>query len=156
MPESYRLRGNRVAPMPLSRINSVAVIVAKYFGFNKRNKRKLDKCFEQLSEIGVTLQVIDDTEWLFVTKGHYDPNKAVISVPQSIYLNACGGDRDALAVMLHELGHMSLSHKALLHHTDNDDVCKEEDAEWQADSFAEKILEIMGYETSQLSLDFYM
>ncbi|ASM54100.1 hypothetical protein PNIG_a2038 [Pseudoalteromonas nigrifaciens] len=30
-----------------------------------------------------------------------------------------------------------------------------EDAEWQADMFAEIILSIMGYETKQLSFDFY-
>ncbi|NOU50257.1 ImmA/IrrE family metallo-endopeptidase [Pseudoalteromonas sp. JBTF-M23] len=155
MPESYRLRGNRVAPMPLSRIRAIATNAARAFGFNKRNKRNLDKVFELLSELGITLNVVDDNEWLFITKGHYDPNKATISVPESIYLNACEGEREALAIMLHELGHLFLGHKALLHHDGVLNAREEEDAEWQADSFAEAILEIMGYEVKQLSLDFY-
>jgi Zn-dependent peptidase ImmA (M78 family) len=155
MAERYRLRGNRVAPLPLSHIDKVAVQIAKSLGFNKRNRRSLDKVFEPLSRFGITIKVVEDEEWIFFTKGHYDPTTATISVPQSIYLDACVGLRDALAVMLHELGHLFLGHRALLHHTDDREVTMQEDAEWQADSFAEKILEIMGYELAQLSLDFY-
>jgi Zn-dependent peptidase ImmA (M78 family) len=141
--------------MPLSRIRAIANNVAKEFGFNRRNKKKLDEVFEPLSKFGVTVNVVDDREWIFVTKGHYDPAKATISVPQSIYLHACVGEREALGVMLHELGHLSLGHKALLHNDGDFNACQEEDAEWQADSFRDAILEIMGYEMKQLSLDFY-
>uniref|UniRef100_UPI0018F0DF1A ImmA/IrrE family metallo-endopeptidase n=3 Tax=Vibrionaceae TaxID=641 RepID=UPI0018F0DF1A len=94
-------------------------------------------------------------EWFFVTKGHCDPSKATISVPQSIYDNACIGERDALAVMLHEMGHLFLGHRPLLHYS-SEPASKEEDAEWQADNFAEVILKSMGYQTEQLSFDFYM
>ncbi len=155
MPETYRLRGNRVQPMSLSHICIVANNVGKAFGFNKRNKRNLDEVFESLFELGVILNVIDDEDWLFVTKGHCDPSKATICVPQSIYDNACIGERDALAVMLHEMGHLFLGHRPVLHYS-NEPAVQEEDAEWQADSFAEVILKSMGYQTEQLSFDFYM
>ena len=155
MPETYQLRGNRVQPLPFSHIEMVATNVGKAFHFSKRNRKRLDEVFESLFELGITLNVIRDEEWFFVTKGHCDPSKATISVPQSIYLNACSGERDALAVMLHELGHLFLGHKAVLHFS-NEDPTKEEDAEWQADTFAAVILTNMGYRTDQMSFDFYM
>lgn len=154
MPESYRLRGTRVEPMPLSQIKNVAENVAKAFEFHRRNRRNLDRNFELLYSLGVNLKVIDDKHWLFITKGHCDPSKATISVPQSIYDNACIGEQEALAVMLHEIGHLVLGHKPLLHYSDRE-ATKEEDAEWQADTFAEVILSIMGYQIEQLSFDFY-
>ncbi|HFQ4975370.1 TPA: ImmA/IrrE family metallo-endopeptidase [Vibrio vulnificus] len=155
MQEAYRLRGNRVQPVTLSHICNVANNVGKAFGFNKRNKHKLDDVFETLFTLGVVLNVVDDSEWFFVTKGHCDPSKATISIPQSIYDNACIGERDALAVMLHEMGHLFLGHRPLLHYS-SEPASKEEDAEWQADNFAEVILKSMGYQTEQLSFDFYM
>ncbi len=153
--DHYQLRGNRVEPMMLKEIASRAVHISNYFGFNKKNKRHLDTSFEGLSEFGITLNVVSDNEWLNLTKGHYDPNSLTISVPQKIYLNACLGEKEALAVMLHELGHLFLGHRALLHHSSTPPTIQE-DAEWQADTFAEVILEKMGYQTAQLSFDFYM
>ncbi|ENQ8613746.1 M48 family metalloprotease [Vibrio fluvialis] len=155
MSEIYRLRGNRVQPLPFSHIHNVATNVGKAFRFTKRNKHNLDYVFESLFDLGVILNVIADEDWLFVTKGHCDPSKATICVPQSIYDNACVGERDALAVMLHEMGHLFLGHRPVLHFS-NEPAIKEEDAEWQADSFAEVILKSMGYQTEQLSFDFYI
>ncbi|EOX3401521.1 ImmA/IrrE family metallo-endopeptidase [Vibrio cholerae] len=155
MPELYRLRGNRVQPLPFSHIHTVATNVGNAFGFTKRSRRKLDGVFESLFNLGIILNVIADEDWLFVTKGHCDPSKATICVPQSIYDNACIGERDALAVMLHEMGHLFLGHRPVLHYS-NEPAIREEDAEWQADSFAEAILKNMGYQTEQLSFDFYI
>ncbi|GEN42586.1 MULTISPECIES: ImmA/IrrE family metallo-endopeptidase [Pseudoalteromonas] len=154
MPENYRLRGNRVSPLPLSQIKVVAENFAKAFDFKRRNRRNLDKNFELLYQLRVTLEVVDDKDWIFLTKGHCDPSKAIICVPQSIYNNACIGEQEALAVMLHELGHLFLGHRSLMHYSDKP-AEEIEDAEWQADMFAEIILSIMGYETKQLSFDFY-
>ncbi|MDW2310613.1 ImmA/IrrE family metallo-endopeptidase [Vibrio sp. 1075] len=151
----YQLRGNRVEPMMLNEIASRAIHIGKYFGFTRKNKKNLDSAFEALSELGITLNVVPDNEWLNLTKGHYDPNTLTVSVPERIYLNASLGEKEALGVMLHELGHLFLGHRALLHHSSRPPVM-EEDAEWQADSFAEVILENMGYQTEQLSFDFYM
>ena len=153
--DQYQLRGYRVEPMEQLDIASRAQHIGKHFGFNKRNKRNLDGAFEALSEFGITLNVVSDYDWLNLTKGHYDPTTLTISIPQKIYLNACLGEKEALAVMLHELGHLFLGHRALLHHSSTPPT-PEEDAEWQADTFAEVILQYMGYQTRQLSFDFYM
>ncbi len=55
--------------------------------------------------------------------------------------------------MLHELGHVFLMHQAYLHKADESPTINE-DPEWQADTFAEIILEAMGYSITQISLDF--
>lgn len=151
----YRLRGTRVDPMSKQKIANVASIIAEEFKFNKRGKRNCDRGFERLSEFGITLSVIPDNEWLGLTKGHFDPSTFTVSVPNNIYLNACKGEKNALEVMLHELGHLFLLHKPVLHFTDSPPT-EAEDSEWQADFFADVILEKMGYETNQMSFDFYL
>lgn len=155
MPEYYRLRGNRVQPIAFETISIIASNAGKELGFTRRNKFKLDEIFESIFKLGITISVIDDEEWIFITKGHCDPSKATICIPQSIYDNACNGERDALFVMLHEMGHLFLGHRPLLHYS-NSPAKEEEDAEWQADVFADVILKNMGYQTTQLSFDFYM
>ncbi len=155
MRETYRLRGNRVQPLDVESIDIIASNIARIFKITKRNRRKLDATFEKLFEFGITLNVISDEEWLFVTRGHYDPDTMTISLPQSVYYHACGGQRDALEIVLHEMGHLFLGHKAILHHSSREPTC-EEDAEWQADMFAEIILRNMGYQMEQISFDFYM
>jgi hypothetical protein len=152
---SYELRGNRVAPMNAFQIETTALRLAKIFKLTKRRRKKCDKSFELLSELGVTLSVIENHEWLGLTKGHFDPTTMTISVPEVIYEDACKGGKDALFVMLHELGHLFLMHRPLLH-SSSIQAEKFEDAEWQADTFADAILEYMGYRSDQLTFDFYM
>ncbi|WP_218938209.1 ImmA/IrrE family metallo-endopeptidase [Parashewanella tropica] len=149
----YQLRGNRVSPMHIEDIRARALKVAKAFKINKRNKRNLEDSFEALSMYGITLSVLPDDEWLGFTRGHYDPASLTITVPSKIYEGACDGEQDALFVMLHELGHLFLLHKAVLHCADTIPT-QSEDAEWQADSFADVILEHLGYQTQQLSFEF--
>lgn len=153
--EQYQLRGNRVTFLEETHIKTIALNIANELKFTKRNRRRCDKVFESLSSIGVTLSVVDDNDWLGLTKGHFDHTTMTISVPNSIYEHACEGGRDALFVMLHELGHLFLVHRPLLH-SSIEPATKQEDAEWQADTFADSILECMGYKTKQLTFDFYM
>lgn len=150
----YQLRGTRVASMEKSEIEKIALNVARVFKLSKSRKKYLDQSFEFLSVFGVTLSVIDYDEWPGFTTGHFDPSTVTLSVPEAIYENACKGEREALFVMLHELGHLFLSHKALLH-SSNKVATINEDSEWQADTFAEAILTLMGYTTTQISFDFY-
>lgn len=154
MPEPYRLRGNRVQPMSFRDIENIANNFADEFKLSKRRNLRLDQFFEALFKINIQLLVTPDEEWVFITKGLCDPSRALITVPQSIYNNACNGEREALAVMLHEVGHLVLCHRAVLHR-ENDTPTKEEDAEWQADTFGEVIMKRLGYKMAQLSFDFY-
>ncbi|AWR61218.1 ImmA/IrrE family metallo-endopeptidase [Proteus mirabilis] len=127
---------------------------------NKRKKnRTFDKIFESFTEYGITLDSIEDKEWekltYDLTIGHFDPTTWTISVPNRVYVNACKGEKDALFIIMHELGHLFLGHRPVLHKSNKPPVeC--EDAEWQADTFAEFVLEQLGYETRQMTFDFYM
>lgn len=157
--QQYILRGNRVAPIDETRIAQIAINVCKAFNLNKRNRKRLDKSFEDLAIYDITLDVISDRRWKKMTYdftiGHYDPSTLTISIPKRVYDNACIGERDALFIILHELGHLFLGHKAILHHSTMP-ALENEDAEWQADMFAEVALKQLGFNMDQLSFDFYM
>lgn len=156
----YQMRGSRVSPMHEDVIAGKATNFCIAFGLTKRGKKKrYDKAFELLALYGITLNVMEDHEWkkttMDLTIGHCDPSTLTISVPKRIYEMACKGERAALSIMLHELGHLLLGHKPVLHFSSSSPL-QIEDAEWQADTFAEVALERMGYEVAQLAFDFYM
>lgn len=157
-PSTYVLRGNRVAPMSLNEIKNGAINYSTFFNLKAmKKKNNLDKAFEELSEFGITLNVVEDRVWekmtYGLTTGHYDPNSLTISVPNRIYELACKGERESLFVLFHELGHLILGHRALLHNSKKEAV-QMEDAEWQADTFAEVVLNELGFYMNQLAFDF--
>lgn len=151
-----QMHGYRVLPMANDEIERVAMRTAKVLGFTRQNRKKPAVILEQLSRV-VTLDVLSDDEWdkatLNLTKGHFSPLEMTIRIPEHTYQAACFGERDALEIILHELGHMVLMHQSLLHKAD-ELLTQCEDPEWQADTFAEIILMGMGYNTKQLSFDF--
>ncbi|WOI39320.1 ImmA/IrrE family metallo-endopeptidase [Alteromonas sp. CI.11.F.A3] len=155
MPESYQLRGIRVRPLSEIEIAKNALSVCEAFRLTKRKVKSIDQFFESLYILGITISVIESEEWLQLTKGFCNPSERKIMIPEHIYQNACIGEREALAVMFHEIGHLFLNHQPILHFSDVLPKV-EEDAEWQADTFAEVILKHLGYDLEQLSLDFYM
>lgn len=155
----YKMRGNRVAPMQAKEIAHIANNMSHILGFNKSNRKKCDQLFEQLSQYGITIDPLSDKDWakytLNLTRGHCDPWTGTIRVSQRVFDMACEGERDALFVMLHELGHLFLGHKVGLYNATTEPIMIE-DAEWQADYFAEQVLLLMGHRMNQLSFDFYM
>lgn len=158
--QHYQLRGTRVKPRSPTDVDQAAQAfygIARLTG-RKRAKR-FDLLFEELAQYGITVSVVSDDDWENMThgltEGHFDPSTMTISVPESVYLLACRGDRDSLAVMFHELGHVLLGHKPVLHHSHSLPT-RGEDSEWQADQFAETLLQCFGYDTAQLSLFEFM
>lgn len=159
-PQQHQIRGNRVRLRSQAEIEQAARAfydIAELKG--KRRFMRFDLLFEELAQYAITVNVVADVDWEgmthWLTEGHFDPTTMTVSVPESVYLLACKGDRDALSVMFHELGHVLLGHKALLHHSLGAPE-KEEDSEWQADQFAETLLQCFGYHTAQLSLFEFM
>ena len=152
MIEEYQMRGNRVAPMELDDIKRIAINSCKVLKLSKETKLDFDSVFESLVLYGITLQVIPDKEWLGVTEGHCDPNDLTISIPNKTYIAASKGKREALFTIFHEMGHILLGHKAILHHSQHNPTYKE-DSEWQADHFASTILLEIGIEL-QFSFNF--
>ncbi|HAF1587918.1 TPA: ImmA/IrrE family metallo-endopeptidase, partial [Salmonella enterica] len=83
-----------------------------------------------------------------------EPENLTIRVPNHIYEMACAGEQSALFVIFHELGHLLLQHKPVLHFANKQPEINE-DSEWQADLFAETMLDKLGYQTRQLCFEFY-
>lgn len=157
----YQLRGQRVAAIPPHQIANIAQNLCKFLKLSTpsgRRKKRFDKAFEALEEYSITLRVVDEDDWKIETGnhivGHYDPQNLTISVPNYIYVQACGGERFALSVILHELGHLVLAHQARLHYSKSP-ATAEEDAEVQADLFSDYCLANMGFHVEQLCFEFY-
>jgi len=156
--EPYQLRGSRVPPMTLKEISETAKGFSRNFELKKYLKlKRIDKPLEMLSPYGITIDVKNEVQWIKetfgLTSGHFDPNSLTISLPEHTYELACAGDKDALFIVMHEIGHLILGHKALFH-SSNKLPTYQEDSEWQADSFAEVILDTLGFSLKQLSFDF--
>lgn len=145
----YKLRGYRVMPMKEVDIIKIAIRFSIVLSFNKKNVDNLAALFEQFSEYHIIIDPVADEEWQKLTHnltlGHFDPSCRTIRIPERIYNGACSGNQDDLFVMFHELGHLFLGHRPVLH-TAKDAVTYQEDAEWQADFFAKNLLRLMGYE----------
>ncbi|HAT4501554.1 TPA: ImmA/IrrE family metallo-endopeptidase [Serratia marcescens] len=159
----YQMRGTRVHPINEIDIKKIAINACFALGFTskykyRRRPRRFDVALEQLSEWNIVLDPMDDDDWfketLGLTIGHCEPETLTIRVPNRIYEMACQGEKNALMVIFHELGHLLLQHKPVLHFS-NVPPEQNEDSEWQADLFAEVMLDKLGYETAQLSFDFY-
>lgn len=154
----HEMHGYRVKPMTKAEIENIALPIAKYLKFTAwyKQRSKLDFVLENLNEI-VNFEIFSEKEWQELTgnltKAHYSPNELTIRTTETTYELSCQGDRESLGIILHELGHMFLAHQQNLHKADKPPTINE-NAEWQADMFAEIILESMGYQTIQREFDF--
>lgn len=149
----YILRGARVQMLDAETIRLIAIEVAKILKINQRTITKMDMFMEMLEEQGISYDVIDDKEWFKITNAACLNN--TILIPETRYTQICKGDKESVFIFFHELGHLLLAHKAMLHHSDVEPT-KFEDAEWQADEFSKHILDIMKihYIPEQLRLPF--
>lgn len=154
MTSDYQLRGNRVAIQTLKDINSIANLICKATGIKKNKPIHFDKILEALGKIGINQDIVDDSDWLPITRGCYNPTTGMISLPNSVYMGACANKYEDLHIGFHEIGHAILSHKPLLHYSTVPAV-KEEDAEWQADAFADFIMNKMGLKPDK-QLDLFL
>ena len=151
---NYSLRGVRVEMLSEDTINFFANEAAKFLAVGKHTRKKMDTFMEMLGEYGIVIDVVADNEWLDVTNAMC--NNGTILLPDSLYSRICLGEDEAIFIFFHELGHLLLGHKAMLHHSDILPT-KYEDSEWQADEFAKCIFKKMGinkYVPAQLSLKF--
>ena len=153
--QSYAMRGNRVARRTIEQVVHSANGFCGYLRINRKTLHRMGEFIESLSTHSVCVDVIDDEEWWSGTDAVCDPAKLTIYVPNKLYRRACAHDADAVATFFHEIGHLILGHRALLHNERSAVPCREEDAEWQADLFANQVLFRMGIGPGrQLSFDF--
>jgi hypothetical protein len=151
----YELRGNRVAPRETDEIVHSANRFCAMFRINRKTLCDMASFIERLSCYHICVDMIDDDEWWWGTDAVCDPGTFKILLPESLYRRACAGERDAVSTLFHELGHLVLGHRALLHNEKSSRPRMQEDAEWQADLFADHALLRLGLEPiRQLRLDF--
>lgn len=154
----YSLRGRCVTPRSREDIAIRAKRLCLALNIRPSTVRKIDRFIEKLRDYGINVEVAQSHEWVEVANAVCDPATGIIMIPNDLYIKICNKDRKAIFILFHEIGHIILGHKALLHYQDT--PCRqEEDSEWQADFFSDYILRYLnltGYENQpvQLVLEF--
>lgn len=150
---NYSIRGVRVEALNSEIIKFQAYIASKLLNINRNTRNNMGLFMESLHVHGISLDVVEDSEWYGIADAIC--HNGVILVPNELYLRICKGEDEAIFIFLHELGHLILGHKAMLHHCDSPPT-QYEDSEWQADEFSKNIMEIMklNYIPEQLRLPF--
>ena len=152
--DEYQLRGQRVEKLEPEAIEKVAQKIVAMFKIKPSVLKKMDVFIEYLwNEHSLNIEMVEDSKWLNVADALCDPSTFTIAMPQSLYFKITKEhDLPSIYILFHEIGHLTLGHKAVLHHaTMQPTEC--EDSEWQADYFAGAVLDILGeYRYKQLTL----
>ncbi|WP_183144437.1 MULTISPECIES: peptidase [Pseudomonas] len=143
-PPEYGMRGHRVPGLAPEYIHQVTVKVRDVLGLRKRSFQgdNPEKLVSTLEHFGINIDVIDDAEWIDATKATVDPQKGMIYVPEKLYGEICRGKPEAIRILLHEIGHIVLGHKPMLHFSTSRPI-ENEDSEWQADFFADTMIALL-------------
>lgn len=139
----YDMRGHRVPALNPTDIDFIAGRICKIFKLSRQtfSASNIGLFINDLEENGVFIDSIADEEWMMenIARAMVDPQKGFIYMPEWTYEKLNRGDPEAIRIFLHELGHIFLCHRAMLHFSDTKGIL-EEDSEWQADEFADCII----------------
>lgn len=143
--DEYVLRGQRVAPVSPRHVRQMACNAMSVLQINKRTIKNMDTFIESLwDRYSINVEIIFDNDWLGYAEALCDPSRFTIAMPNSLYTKIVKDkDTEAIFIFFHELGHLLLGHKPTLHYSLLPPT-QFEDAEWQADYFAEIILDKLG------------
>jgi len=75
-----------------------------------------------------------------VVRASCDPRTLTITLPEKLYIRIADNDLDAAHTLFHELGHLFLLHAPTLHLEPETPPDENEDSEWQADRFADRVM----------------
>lgn len=152
----YILRGQRVPPMTPRQIELKAQSAMTVLKIDHSAIGRMDEFIEDLwDKFGINVEVLSDDTWLGFAEALCDPSRFTIAMPDNLYSKITRlNDPKAIFIFFHELGHLILGHKPALHYSETSPTeC--EDAEWQADYFAEVILSnLENRGVGQLNLEF--
>ena len=144
--EPYAIRGKRVPYLSDSYISKVANAVASFYGINRKTAKHLGLFMEDVQNLGpveIVIDVVSDDHPRMpkLVKAYCDPKAAKITLRNNLYIRITDGDMDAAHTLFHELGHLFLMHDPTLHNEPEESPCRNEDSEYQADRFADRIMQ---------------
>lgn len=155
---SYSLRGHRVPELDPSIIQHVAQRLCEILKLKKHSfsKGRIGHLINRLEESEIYVDVIEERNWFKGARATVDTQKNMIYMPEKLHYDLERSSPEAVRIFLHELGHIFLCHKALMHFSDSP-AREAEDSEWQADYFADAIIAHLGLPTrsAQLELNFF-
>ncbi|OYQ80863.1 hypothetical protein B9T11_05110 [Wohlfahrtiimonas chitiniclastica] len=161
------MRGHRVVAKNTAEIVSLATTLVRLLGlshskFIEKPELIIDQIASQ-SIFDLRFELIPDNEWMFPVNGLYDPVRREIKIPHRIWKQLSYKTKtreyrkrkmEALRVLLHELGHYFLRHEFRYFDEKSSPATREEDAEYQADLFADAMMMCLGLQVDleQMSL----
>ena len=153
--QSYEIKGSRVVRLSINDIRASAQRFGEILGVNRHTAANMESFVEKLSDENICIDPVSDDEWLFVTDAICIPEDFTIRMPERTFIKLCAGDRNAIGLLFHELGHLMLGHKTVLHSEKSAAPTPEEDSEFQADVFATFVMSRMKLaEVGQLCFEF--
>lgn len=159
--EEYTPRGHIVKRRTAKEISEAAVLQWAILWDSGCKTFNIEKISDILGvEQDICLRVEKNKDWekkhTWLKKGESIPNKRLILIPQRGYKGAIRGNYDDIKTFCHELGHVVLKHEPTYHRAENGILTKFDDAEVQADLFAEVMMALFNIEPEkiQLSLPF--
>ena len=144
--KDYRLLGHRVTPPSRGAISRYVdnLLGEEVLGVDMElgPEQIISGVIDTLSDkYNITISVEENDKWNFLTDGIADTETMTAYIPEYIYEGVCEGDYTSIHTVLHEVAHLLLFHKSVLHDEKSAKPTKEEDAEWQADTFADIFME---------------
>ena len=136
-------RGFRVEPRSVVDIRKHAAHVRKVFGIAPNTAFfPMAEFIESWIGWGITYDIVDAADLPLGVEACCYPEKAIIQLTQHTYENACLDNPRARFTVIHELGHMALSHTRTFHRESKQgmEIKAFEDSEWQANTFAAEFL----------------
>lgn len=154
--QSIRLRGHRVPAIQPSYIEAIAKVLCNRLSIKKSSftKNGIGRLINSLEEFRINIDPVEDDKWIDIAEAMVDPSTNMIRMSNRLYLELNNAQPNAIRIFLHELGHIFLAHRPNLHFSTHEATLFE-DSEWQADTFADSIIELLGLpkESGQLELD---
>lgn len=150
--EPYRMRGHRVVERSPQYIHTAAKTTCDRLGIERGMDMAMfmDSLYDK---IGINIEVEFDANWHIPASAACEPDSLRIVMPEKLYRKICNWNPRALSILFHELGHIALGHKPLLHYS-NEIPSQEQDAEWQADFFADAIMRKLKIEQNPKQREF--
>jgi len=138
----YQMRGSRVTGLSQAQIRTSALHVRGVLQIDQ--VLDLPVFTEKLFHYGITIDVVEDHHPLFALAGveaSCEVESATIYLTATTYEAVRFNVPRARFTICHELGHLLLGHKKLLHRgASNQPPRVFEDSEWQADTWAAEFL----------------